>query len=348
MPAEKQLRVLCRTAQQRVTLSKTPLAFVAQPRAGELVAVDCNQLLFNATVDARLGLAERGVRDEQRRLGEPVDQSVKLAPSCFVAFHVARAVAMCGFWDNSFKVFAADSGRLLQSCFEHGDVVTALCVSSDNTILVSGSQDAVMYVWDVRSAAGGLELQRRAMLVGHEHTIACVAVDKGQDMVVSGSHGLLLIHTLAGDLLHAVTPPLLKPHSLAVSPNGSCVAFFRDRAAPTLMLLHMNGRVLSTVAAGEHVTAMLVSRNGDFVVTGGFGQRVYVRRATDLQLVCEYAPCGAAVRSLCFAGNESAIVAALSSGELVTFEADAAAWQQCTPIAPSPPAEMQPTTLASP
>ena len=351
-PLRKLDRHLAKSFTFKTALSKVPLAFVSQPRPGELVVVDCNQILTTSLLDVRLGFGPRNAKDDAtpRRLGEPMDQSVKIGGACFAALSPLRAVFMCGFWDNSFKLFGVDSGRLLKSVFGHGDVVSALCLSYDNLLLLSGSRDAIIYLWDVKVLPNQtVDLHKRTMLVGHEHPITCLAIDVGQDIVVSGSHALVLIHTLAGDLLHAINPQLQKPHLAAISANGSFVTFFRDKAAPTLTLFHINGRALASMSIAEHLTELVVTRDGEFLITAGFGQRVHVRRLWDLQLVFEYDLCGSSIRHLTLAHNETVVIAALTSGELVTFAVDTDVWRAAVPIQSSPmQLDRQASLVASP
>ena len=47
----------------------------------------------------------------RRQLGEPLDQSVTPTVCCFVVTADNKHIMACGYWDNSFKCFSADSGE---------------------------------------------------------------------------------------------------------------------------------------------------------------------------------------------------------------------------------------------
>lgn len=47
----------------------------------------------------------------RRQLGEPLDQSVTPTACCFVVTADNKHIMACGYWDNSFKCFSADSGE---------------------------------------------------------------------------------------------------------------------------------------------------------------------------------------------------------------------------------------------
>ena len=50
---------------------------------------------------------------QKRQLGEPLDQSVTPCACCFVVTADNKYIMACGYWDNSFKCFSADSGENL-------------------------------------------------------------------------------------------------------------------------------------------------------------------------------------------------------------------------------------------
>ena len=48
----------------------------------------------------------------RRHLGDNFSQKVKLRSNCFLTTVDSRFLMACGFWDNSFRVFATDTGKL--------------------------------------------------------------------------------------------------------------------------------------------------------------------------------------------------------------------------------------------
>ena len=58
------------------------------------------------------------------RLGDPLDQSISASAACFAATSSNEVILVCGFWDNSFKCFAADSSKPLNPSYSLYLIVT--------------------------------------------------------------------------------------------------------------------------------------------------------------------------------------------------------------------------------
>ena len=311
-----------------------PLAFIDtnSPSSFEAVVVDCNQcitpLTLNATgpvtttTEAKIKSAE-----VQRRLGEPIEQNVQVSKSCFALIPDSKTIAVSGFWDNSIKTFSQDGAKHSGTYFGHIDVVTCISVSPDGKVIASGGRDAIVQIWDIKPAAADVFLEARSTLVGHEHSVTCVAVDLVQDTVVSGSHGLCLVHSLRGDLLHSISHSDIQRLSLiTITSNASFVAFYRDKASPSLVSYHVNGRVLATVVVDEQLMDLVSSKSGEFVISGGFSQRLCVRLVHNLETVFTYDACGSSIRTILLARNETLLLAGLASGEVFFFAANEKTW----------------------
>jgi hypothetical protein len=50
-------------------------------------------------------------------LGDNFSQRVKMRSNCFVVTVDSRFILACGFWDNSFRVFSAESAKIAQVHF---------------------------------------------------------------------------------------------------------------------------------------------------------------------------------------------------------------------------------------
>jgi neurobeachin len=50
----------------------------------------------------------------KRHLGDNFSQRVKMRSNCFVVTVDSRFILACGFWDNSFRVFSAESAKIAQ------------------------------------------------------------------------------------------------------------------------------------------------------------------------------------------------------------------------------------------
>ncbi|KAG7262865.1 hypothetical protein CRUP_034209 [Coryphaenoides rupestris] len=100
----------------------------------------------------------------------------------------------------------------------------------------------------------------RAALTGHDHELVCVSVCAELGLVISGAkEGPCLVHTITGDLLRALEGP------------DGC-------GAPRLI----------TVSSEGHCIALLLSSDGQHLVTGGDRGVLEVWRACDLQRLYTY------------------------------------------------------------
>ncbi|KAJ8399233.1 hypothetical protein AAFF_G00412710 [Aldrovandia affinis] len=91
------------------------------------------------------------VGSQRRQVTDLLDQSMQVHSQCFIVTADNRFVLLCGFWDKSFRVYSADSGKLAQIVFGHWDVVTCLARSESyiggDCYVLSGARDATLLLW---------------------------------------------------------------------------------------------------------------------------------------------------------------------------------------------------------
>ena len=61
-------------------------------------------------------------------------------------------------------------------------------------------------------------------------------------------------------------------------------------------------------------------RHSNYIVTGGFGKRVVIRRLSDLAIIYEYPPCQTSIRAVAIAYNQQRIIAGLASGQVASMK----------------------------
>ncbi|XP_065829708.1 lipopolysaccharide-responsive and beige-like anchor protein isoform X2 [Oscarella lobularis] len=319
-----------------------------------VTTVSCNQAFANnawkvtGSSDSRFPSAVSFERDSllgggtsQRRLGEPLDQSLTPSAACFAPTGDHRHILACGYWDNSFKCFAFDTGRLIQSVFGHRAVVSCLAYSprygppgtpaavSGDGVVATGSRDTTVLVWRWSASSQRIAADDgddgnatpRAILTGHEHPIVCVAVSGTHGLVASGSQGgICLLHATSGDLLRSLTTPtgLTRPHLAAFGCDGQVVFQYSDGSG-YVGVFSCNGKLLVHRSVDEQLLAIIVSADGRHVLSGGFGKRVVVRRLHDLQPVKILCACESSIRALDLTTDESHAIVGLSTGEIVAI-----------------------------
>ncbi|VDD76135.1 unnamed protein product [Mesocestoides corti] len=91
----------------------------------------------------------------RRYVGENIDPSLCLTSNNFVVTADNRAIAACGYFDYSFRIFSVESGRCVQSVYGHQDVVTCLGISESNSsphcYIASGGRDGLVLLWILNS-----------------------------------------------------------------------------------------------------------------------------------------------------------------------------------------------------
>ncbi|XP_006870937.1 PREDICTED: lipopolysaccharide-responsive and beige-like anchor protein isoform X1 [Chrysochloris asiatica] len=272
----------------------------------------------------------------RRQITDLLDQSIQVHSQCFVITSDNRYVLICGFWDKSFRVYSTDTGKLIQVVFGHWDVVTCLTRSESyiggNCYILSGSRDATLLLWYWNGKSNGIgdnpgeSTTPRAILTGHDYEITCAAVCAELGLVLSGSkEGPCLIHSMNGDLLRTLEGPesCLKPKLIQASREGHCVIFYENGLFCTFSV---NGKLQATVETDDHIKAMQLSRDGQYLLTGGDNGVVMVWQVSDLKQLFAYPGCDAGIRAMALSFDQRCIIAGMASGSIVLFYNDFNRW----------------------
>ncbi|XP_049599070.1 neurobeachin a isoform X21 [Syngnathus scovelli] len=274
----------------------------------------------------------------KRQITDLVDQSIQINTHCFVVTADNRYILACGFWDKSFRVYSTETGKLTQIVFGHWDVVTCLARSESyiggDCYIVSGSRDAtlLLWYWSGRHHIIGDNPNNsdypapRAVLTGHDHEVACVSVCAELGLVISGAReGPCLVHTITGDLLRALEGPKLcrQPRLISVSSEGHCVIYYeRGRFCN----FSINGKLLAQMELNDSTRAVLLSSDGQNLVTGGDNGVVEVWQACDFKQLYIYPGCDAGIRAMDLSHDQRTLITGMASGSIVAFNIDFNRW----------------------
>ncbi|XP_032873568.1 lipopolysaccharide-responsive and beige-like anchor protein [Amblyraja radiata] len=274
---------------------------------------------------------------QRRQITDLLDQSIQVNSQCFVITADNRFILVCGFWDKSFRVYSTDTGKLTQVIFGHWDVVTCLARSESyiggDCYVLSGSRDATLLLWywngknhSVGEYPNTEYAAPRAILTGHDFEISCAAVCAELGLVISGSkEGPCLIHTMNGDLLKALESPenCLHPRLIQLSSEGHCVIYFEKGQ---FCVFSANGKLLSKMETEDSAKAMLLSRDGQYLITGGDSGIVAVWQVWDFKQLMTYPGCDAGIRSMAMSHDQRVIITGMASGSIVLFYIDFNRW----------------------
>lgn len=132
----------------------------------------------------------------------------------------SKHIIMAPFYDNSFRVFSTETGKLTQVIYGHRGLVTCLtrseCNMAADFYVASGSVDCsvLFWTWNAKyaqiegnngaSAISGNPLPK-LILTGHESMILSLLISAELGLIISGSKNLILIHSMTnGDCISVI------------------------------------------------------------------------------------------------------------------------------------------------
>ncbi|XP_075786138.1 lipopolysaccharide-responsive and beige-like anchor protein isoform X3 [Pelodiscus sinensis] len=273
----------------------------------------------------------------RRQITDLLDQSIQVHSQCFVITSDNRYILVCGFWDKSFRVYSTDTGKLIQVVFGHWDVVTCLARSESyiggNCYILSGSRDATLLLWywngktnSIGDNSSGDFATPRAVLTGHDYEIICATVCAELGLVISGAkEGPCLIHSMNGDLLRTLEGPenCLRPKLIQASREGHCVIYYDNGR---FCVFSVNGKLQATMETDDKIRAIQLSRDGQYLLTGGDNGVIMVWEVCDLKQLFAYPGCDAGIRSMALSYDQRCIMTGMASGSIVLFYNDFNRW----------------------
>ncbi|GLV35236.1 rugose [Carabus blaptoides fortunei] len=281
------------------------------------------------------GLGNSSHTAPRRHLGDNFSQNLRIRSNCFVTTVDSRFLIACGFWDNSFRVFSTETARIVQIVFGHYGVVTCLsrseCNITSDCYVASGSADCTVLLWHwnarTQTIVGEGEVPTpRATLTGHEQPVTSVVISAELGLVVSGScDGPVLVHTTFGDLLRSLEAPsgFNSPENIAMSREGLIVVNYERGHIAAFTI---NGKRLRHESHNDNLQCLLLSRDGEYLMTGGDKGIVEVWRTFNLALLYAFPACDSSVRSLALSHDQKFLLAGLALGSIVVFHIDFNRW----------------------
>ncbi|XP_055616824.1 neurobeachin isoform X17 [Toxorhynchites rutilus septentrionalis] len=271
----------------------------------------------------------------RRHLGDNFSQKLRIKSNCYVTTVDSRFLIACGFWDNSFRVFSTESAKIMQIIFGHFDVVTCLsrseCNITSDCYIASGSADCTILLWHwnarTQSIVGEGEIPTpRATLTGHETPVTSVVISAELGLVVSGSiNGPVLVHTTFGDLLRSLEAPkdFVSPENITLSREGFIVVTYDEGNVAAYTI---NGKLLRHVSHNDNLQCMLLSRDGEYLMTAGNKGVVEVWRTFNLAPLYAFPTCNSGIRSLALTHDQKYLLAGLATGSIIVFHIDFNRW----------------------
>ncbi|XP_050512606.1 neurobeachin isoform X2 [Diabrotica virgifera virgifera] len=327
------------TMHQQFAVNKWNSAYAAVAQSPSYADTPQNQASnLPLSMDAVLSINNNSNAQNQmqrRHLGDNFSQNLKIRFNCFVTTVDSKFLIACGFWDNSFRVFSTETAKIVQIIFGHYGVVTCLsrseCNITSDCYIASGSADCTVLLWHwnarTQTIVGEGEVPTpRATLTGHEQPVSSVVISAELGLVVSGSYGgPVLVHTTFGDLLRSLDPPnsFISPENIAMSREGVIVVNYEKG---NIAAFTINGKRLRHESHNDNLQCLLLSRDGEYLMTGGDKGIVEVWRTFNLALLYAFPACDSSVRSLALSHDQKFLLAGLALGSIVVFHIDFNRW----------------------
>ncbi|XP_057532553.1 BEACH domain-containing protein B isoform X2 [Amaranthus tricolor] len=273
-----------------------------------------------------------------RKIGSALSEAIQLGSQCFANLQTPTEnfLVSCGNWDNSFQVVSLSDGKVVQSIRRHKDVVSCVAVTSEGSVLATGSYDTTVMVWEVcrsrmmekRFRSSQNEIVRKEYIIsespfhvmcGHDDIITCLYVSMELDVVISGSKdGTCVFHTLregryVRSLRHPSGSSLTK---LVVSRHGRIVLYSDDDLS--LHLYSINGKHIASSESYGRLSCVELSSCGDFLVCAGDHGQIVLRSMKSLEVVEKYPGIGKIITSLRVTPEEC-ILAGTKEGSLLVY-----------------------------
>ncbi|KAI8947768.1 hypothetical protein F4801DRAFT_559580 [Xylaria longipes] len=233
----------------------------------EFIAVGCNrgvQILRTDTGQLVHDLKHDSLRDD-------LCDSVKA-----IRFFANGKTLAAGGDDGKITLWDISSSRVLHTFVDTGAPVSCIDISKDSSLLIAGSEDHIVRVWDCQSKERGAEIRLRSCVnslsVSQDQKI--VAVGTADGVTLLDFPGCALIRDIGGDDAH---DDLVR--SLAFSPADRRLATSSLDKTVKIWDISPTGQAncLRTFEGHENiVTSVCWSSNGRWIISGSKDQSVRV------------------------------------------------------------------------
>ncbi|KAG0531834.1 hypothetical protein BDA96_04G056200 [Sorghum bicolor] len=273
-----------------------------------------------------------------RKIGTSLAENVEFGRQCLatVQIHGDNYLILCGNWENSFQIISLSDGKIVQSIRQHKDVVSCVAVSSDGSVIATGSYDTTVMIWyafrgrsnDKRSRNANYDLSTKDhviiespshILCGHDDIITCLFVSTELDIVISGSKdGTCMFHTLReGTYVRSIRHPSGAGLSKLVTSQHGRLVIYSDSDL-SLHMYSINGKHIASSESNSRLNCMELSCCGQFMVCAGDHGQIVLRSMHSLDVVWRYEGAGKTITSLVVTPEEC-FLAGTKDGSLIVF-----------------------------
>jgi WD40 repeat protein len=177
-----------------------------------------------------------------------------------------------GSWDNTIKVWNAQTGELDKTLVGHENLVNSIAISADGKTLVSASDDTTLKVWNLDT---GESIQT---LTGHSDVVNSVALSPDGKTAVSASDDetIRIWNLDTGKSVLTLTGHEDWINSVAIAPDGQTI--ISGSSDETVRVWNINSGTLEQTLKGhtDVVNSVAIAPDGQTIVSGSDDETVKV------------------------------------------------------------------------
>lgn len=212
-------------------------------------------------------------------------------------------------------------------------------MSSDGSVVATGSYDTTVMVWEVLRFRGSEKRVRNMqidhprkdsiiaetpfhILCEHDDIVTCVYVSVELDIVISGSKdGTCVFHTLRqGRYVRSLRHPSGCALSKLIASRHGRVVFYSDEDL-SLHMFSINGKHLASSESNGRLNCLQLSGCGEFLLCAGDQGQVFMRSMHSLEVLERYNGVGKVITSLTVTPEEC-FLAGTKDGNLLVYSVE--------------------------
>eukprot|EP00190_Bangiopsis_sp_CCMP1999_P002376 CAMPEP_0198731752 /NCGR_PEP_ID=MMETSP1475-20131203/31913_1 /TAXON_ID= ORGANISM="Unidentified sp., Strain CCMP1999" /NCGR_SAMPLE_ID=MMETSP1475 /ASSEMBLY_ACC=CAM_ASM_001111 /LENGTH=739 /DNA_ID=CAMNT_0044494757 /DNA_START=90 /DNA_END=2309 /DNA_ORIENTATION=- len=243
----------------------------------------------------------------------------------FVLTTDAKTIISVGHWDGSIRCQSViDPGRPKQIVRRHRRVVSCVAMSANGEMLVTGSRDSSIFLWDLLHGSESEKIiddEPRYALRGHMSSVTCVAISSEVGVVVSANEkGICMMHSIRDGRVMRVLERRIQCSRALLTPWAELILM--SASERTIRTVTINDEEIARATLPFKPTAICTTADGRFIVDSNEHGDVCVRSSWNLEVLLKYDRAHAGVSALTMNTDETAILAGLADGKLVVHVFD--------------------------
>ena len=222
-----------------------------------------------------------------------VDRASLQSDQLVAMSHSGLFMCVAGGWDGSLKIVNMQTGAVELSVGKGGEVITCVDLSLDDSMIVVGSQDNSVSLYNLQYTPGAPQISGRRTLYGHDGAVTCVSINKEMDFVCSGSQdGTIILYSLSDttylrtiyDADYDKKLPSMPAISWCGVTNEGNVVWY-SRADFKFHLYSSMGQKLLEKEMNSQLNSIVFSNDRQYVIAGGDKILLFMMRIYDFAVV---------------------------------------------------------------